>query len=159
MLKYSLKVKGPIYSVASNEQAKQTIGLDINLYERPLLATSRVERLPIYEDARPYYAFVLSQRELLADKAKALLERTVPVARDLYDMWFLIKKYRLKLDAEVASKKMSEYGKHMHETLSMASLKTKIDEVGRIWDREMKRLIAQPPAYQEVAKLVKAALG
>ncbi len=156
MLKYSIKVKGPIYAVASSEQAKQTIGIDLNLYERPMLSVKEVERLPLYDDARPYEACTLSQRELLADKAKAMLERTEPVARDLYDMWFLANKYNMKLDHDLASKKMAIYGKRRGVVFSVAALNEKINKIGHIWGREMTRLMTQPPNYERVAKYVKS---
>ena len=158
MLKYLIKIRGPIYSVASNEQAKQTIGIDLNLYERPILEVKDVERLSIYDDARPYLARVLQQKELVADKAKAMLERREPVARDLYDLWFLTKKYRIKLDGLLVAKKMALYGNRNNEMFSKVALAKRIRIIGRIWDKEMKRLMAQPPSYGGVANDIKSIL-
>lgn len=152
MLKYTVVVRGPIYAVAASEQAKQTIGIDMNLFERPMMDVRRIDRVPIYDDARPYTIIVPAPEELLADKAKAMLERTEPVARDLYDAWFLSKKYDIRLDREMVSKKMSLYGKAEGEAFSMAALSRAVRRIGRIWDREMKRLVLQPPSYTAAAK-------
>ncbi len=83
----------------------------------------------------------------LSRLAKAMLERAQPVARDLYDAWFLSKKYGIGLDAELASKKMALYGKHGDKEFSMHTLEDVIGGIGHIWYREMGRLISHQPAY------------
>ncbi len=159
MLKCSIKVKGPIYMAAPNEQAKQALGIDLNIYERPMRETRAIERVPIYDDLHPYAIRAEAPEELLVDKAKAMLERIQPVARDLYDAWFLSKKYSIKLDAELVSKKMGLYGKREGERFSISALEESVKAIGRIWDREMGRLISHPPAYEEVRRDFRYVLG
>ncbi len=152
MLKYMIKIKGPIYISAMNEQAKQTVEIDLNLYERPMRKIETIQRIPIYTDLGPYILRTETPEELFADKIKAMLERVQPVARDLYDAWFLVKKYNVALDIELVSKKLELYGKHHGETFSIARMKSVINGIGRIWDKEMSRLMLHPPAYKEVKK-------
>ncbi len=152
MLKYRLKIKGPLYAAAKNEQAKQTLQIDINTRERPFFETRNIYRTTIYEDLKPYMIVVESPQELLADKVKAMLERTKPVARDLYDAWMLIKKHRIRPDLKIVGEKIVKYGKRENETLSLKELKIRINEIKRIWEVELSRLMLTVPDYNTVKK-------
>jgi predicted nucleotidyltransferase component of viral defense system len=159
MLRYTLKIKGPIYALTGNEQAKQTIGIDINTYERPMFAARTMRRVPIYEDIRPYLITVASVDELLADKVKAMLERAGPVARDLYDAWVLVRKYRIRPDLKAVARKMREYGKRKGERFSNRELDTRMRLIGKVWDKEMPRLVRDAPEYSVVAREFRKAMG
>jgi len=152
MLKYSIKIRGPIYSVVSNEQAKQTIRIDLNTYERPILAIKTLERISIYEDLRPYVVRVVCPEELFVDKVKVMLERTAPIARDLWDAWFLSKKFNMKLDTELISKKIRLYGKNEKEEFSLIALRKVIKQIEFIWDKEMTRLLSHTQKYNDVVE-------
>ena len=152
MLKYVLKIQGPLYAVSNSPQAVQTIQLDINLFERPLMHVKEAFRRPIYPDIAPYLLNSLEAEELLADKIKALVERIEPVARDLYDAWLLSTKYELKPDLELVGKKMQLYGRKSGEQFSLEVLKERIASIKVVWDSEIGRLLRDPPSYDEVAK-------
>jgi predicted nucleotidyltransferase component of viral defense system len=150
MIRYDLKIKGPIYAVAGNEQAKQTVKIDLNTYERPLIPPKQATRIAVYEDLKPYSIITADKQELLADKVKSMIERTRPMARDLYDAWLLVKKYGLKQDMGLIKEKMLKYPKHEGERFSMAELKEKTTEIGKIWDAELSRLMKTVPDYKMV---------
>ena len=152
MVRYDLKIKGPIYMVAGNEQAKQTIKIDLNTYERPLVVPNPLTRIAIYEDLKPYSIMVADKQELLEDKVKSILERTRPMARDLYDGWLLVRKYKLKQDVELVKEKMLRYGKKEGEKFTLAVLKEKIDEMEVSWKIELPRLMKVVPDYEMVRK-------
>ncbi len=152
MLKYRLRVKGPIYAVARNEQAKQSIQIDLNTRERPFFETKNIYRTTIYEELKPYMIGVGSPQELLTDKIKAMLERTKPVARDLYDAWILIKKHSIKPDLKIVKEKMAKYGKKDKETFSIKELNTRTIEIKKIWLDELSRLMQTVPDYNIVKK-------
>jgi predicted nucleotidyltransferase component of viral defense system len=152
MTKYDLKIKGPIYFVANNEQAKQSIKIDLNTYERPQAQPNNTYRIPVYEDLKPYNLLVATKEELLADKIKAIVERTSPVARDLYDAWLLIRKYGIKPNLAMVEKKIFEYGKQKGERFSTKDLRSRIEQIGDIWDTELSRLMKAVPDYKSVKK-------
>src|SRR5438445_12643189 len=57
----------------------------------------------------PYFSetptvLALGVREIVAEKVRALLQRRMP--RDVFDVWFLIEKKGIKLDAELLRKKL-----------------------------------------------------
>lgn len=152
MLKYTLKVRGPLFMASKSPQAVQTIGIDINLFERPLLKPRQIRRMPIYEDIPPYMLNALEPAELLADKIKALMERTEPVARDLYDAWLLCTKYNIKPDTTLVSKKMRLFGKNEGESFSVKELKKRVAAIAKVWNEEMPRLMSNPLEYKDVSE-------
>ncbi|ASI13784.1 nucleotidyltransferase toxin [Candidatus Mancarchaeum acidiphilum] len=158
MLKYTIKIKGPLYAISNNPQSVQTLGLDMNLFERPMMDVKHMPRMPIYSDIPSYIINSLDVNELLADKIKALMERTEPVARDMYDSWILCRKYDTKPNLELVGKKMQLYGRTDNEEFSLERLKEKIEIVGKVWDSEMSRLVRNPPDYNEVKSYLLALL-
>ncbi len=152
MMKYVLKVRGPIYMITRNAQAVQTIGIDVNLFERPLLSMRQAMRVPIYNDIAPYLLNSPELQELLSDKIKALMERTVPVARDLYDAWFLCTKYGLRPDLKLVEEKMRLYGRENGEAFALEELRKRVAAIGSIWESEMGRLMKSPPSYAQAAE-------
>ena len=152
MLKYMLKVRGPIYMISRSRQAVQTISVDINLFERPLLNPKRISRIPIYNDIAPYLLNSMEIIELLSDKIKAMMERNTPVARDLYDAWFLCAKYSIKPDLKLVEEKMKLYGKSEKESFDLGELKKRIESIKKIWHAEMSRLMKNPPSYAQVSE-------
>ncbi len=152
MLKYKLKIKGPIYAAARKEQAKQSIQIDLNTRERPLLEVRNIYRTTIYEELKPYMIGIEGPQELLTDKIKAMLERTMPVARDLYDAWILIKKHRIKPDLKIINEKIIKYGKKDNETFSLKELSVRIKEIKKIWETELSRLMQTVPDYSSVKR-------
>ena len=152
MLKYTLKVRGPLYIASHNLQSVQTIRLDINLFERPLMKIRQASRMPIYPDIAPYVINSLGEEELLADKIKAIMERTEPVARDLYDAWILCAKYGIKPSLHLVESKMRLYGRYENESFSLTKLKDRIRRIGEIWDREMPRLMKSAPSFAVASK-------
>ncbi len=159
MFKYGIKIDGPVYAITRNVQARESVEVDVNTYESPLYEANEVYRVPIYSDIRPYMLKVASIKELLADKVKAMLERTKPVARDLYDAWILIKKYRIKLDITAVDKKMKMFGKHPGEEFSTELLLERVKAIERQWNTELSRLMVAVPKYKDVASSFKAAIG
>ncbi len=152
MLKYELKVKGPLYLTSHNPQATQTIGIDLNLFERPMLKVEQTLRRPIYTNIPNYLLNAPSAIELLADKVKAIMERSEPVARDLYDAWILSTKYKIRLDLGLVDKKMQAYGKNENERFSVEELRARIDAIRSVWANEMRLLLRNPPEYETVSK-------
>ncbi len=50
-----------------------------------------VQIRPIYKDLQPYLVVAMDQREILAEKMRAILSRETKKARDLYDLHFMLK--------------------------------------------------------------------
>lgn len=83
-----LKIKGPIYE--GSEKTITVLRAEISLRKDLLLSPVTKEVIPVYSDLRPYYVLVMDLKEILAEKVKAIMWRAHP--RDLYDLWFLLRK-------------------------------------------------------------------
>ncbi|HEY1245741.1 MAG TPA: nucleotidyl transferase AbiEii/AbiGii toxin family protein [Hyphomicrobiaceae bacterium] len=53
---------------------------------------------------------VETPKEILADKAVALIARTALKFRDVWDVWFLVNKVRATPDRDMIAKKFTDYG-------------------------------------------------
>lgn len=91
-------------------------------------------------------------REALAEKLRALLVRGR--ARDLYDVWFLVRR-GVEVDARLLREKLTFYG-----VGDASAVVKRIQELGGSWRSEVGSLVlGSLPALEEVQEEVCAALG
>lgn len=156
MVNYTIKIDGPLYLSSSNDSAKQRISINLNTYERNLMPPQTSIRETPYPNLPHYTLISESQAELLADKIKAAIERRhkhkVVFARDIYDIWALATKYRLKPNFGIVSRKMELYG---ILKFSIKDFKACIDEAKEVWEEEMKAVVSTVPDYNEIKKNLK----
>ena len=86
-LNASISFNGPLYD--GSKQSMARVSINISLRERPvsmkpLFYTSPYREIPSFE------MYVLAPEELLAEKIRAVMTREK--ARDVYDVWFLLRK-------------------------------------------------------------------
>ncbi len=154
ILKYELKLDGPVYNAVHNNQAKQTIRIDINTYAFPLMKPALMRRVPIYDDIRPYYLYSEQPEELVADKIGAILERKRAVARDAYDLWIMLVKYKVKIDMGLVNRKLSLYGKRGDEHFIKSIFIKRLASIGRVWEKEISQLTSTYIGYKDVRKAI-----
>lgn len=159
MVNYTIKIEGPLCLASSNDSAKQRISINLNTYEKNLMPPQASIRETPYPNLPHYTIIAESQAELLADKIKAAIERRhkhkLVFARDLYDVWALVTKYRLKPRFGIVSRKMELYG---ISKFSMASFRSCIDEAEKYWEEEMETVVSTVPSYSEVRKSLESLL-
>jgi len=86
---------------------------------------------------------VLSLEEIMAEKLQALCSRAAP--RDMYDIWFLMKK-GVPVDKGVLAKKFSFYS----ESFSLQQAFANIQKIEVEWVRDLQPLMANLPDAKEV---------
>ncbi len=148
ILTYELSIMGPLYSMSNRYQhLKIDIDKKARIYER----TQTFRRNPVYADLKPYVAMVLNGREILAEKAMALLFRPNPKARDLYDLYFLIDR-GVEVKTSLIDQKIREHGHGFGDV----NLERKMARISSIWDKELVRLLPEDRfiAYARAAKVV-----
>ncbi len=141
---YIIKIHGPLYK---SPISLQTIRLDISMREKVILPSVNYNIIPIYRDLMPYLVIAMDLKEVFSEKIRALLTRKK--ARDLYDIYFLIKR-NIALDLNLVEEKMKFYnkayeGKEAVERIR--SLKTQ-------WEKEIPALVFNPPLYDTVSSEV-----
>ncbi len=70
-------------------------------------------------------------------------------ARDLYDLYFLIRK-KIDVDVDLIDKKLSYYNRRF----SMKEFFESIEKKEKIWNRELRQLISVVPRFQMVKDTV-----
>jgi predicted nucleotidyltransferase component of viral defense system len=81
-------------------------------------------------------------REILADKAVALIGRTALKYRDVWDVWFLLNKLRATDDREMVLKKFADYGTADVEAKANARIgQLAKEETAKAFYIEMKRFL------------------
>jgi hypothetical protein len=153
MIGYEIKVNGPLYT-EKNESSKQKISIDINTYEKVVLPPLAFIKYPIYSDITPYTLVIKQLEEILFDKLLALNERKNIAARDLYDIYVILKK-RLPLDHE----KIDLLFNKEYKTFTLEQTKKRIDLIKPLWKQEISQLTSNFIDFETVKAYTAHALS
>lgn len=127
-----LEANGPLYD--GGKESRTSVVFNISLKERVLLAPVRHPYMPPYPELRPFDLFVMDEREILAEKVRAIFEREK--ARDVYDLWYLLKRRGIRFDARLVDKKLPTGMKFGRQGLF-----AKIEEKRKGWERDLGALV------------------
>jgi len=136
-----LRIKGPLYK--GSERSICVIRLEISLREGIILPPDVREIVPVYYDLQPYLIKVMRPEEILAEKIRAILTRTR--ARDVYDLWFLLRR-GVKMDTRIIKEKLRLVGLDFGKE----DLLERIRGSERIWKHELSPLISSVPEFETV---------
>lgn len=139
------RIRGPLYNGEAVSEA--TVRLDISEREDVILSPKTQTVNPIYDDIPGYTINTMNEREMLAEKIRAIVKRNQP--RDLYDIHYLLNK-KVGLDKKLAEEKLGYY----NEKLDLGKIENSIKNIKNSWSREMNRLTRSPPEYGDVAGFV-----
>jgi len=142
---YQIRSKGPLYD--GTEKSLSYIRIEISKRNDVFLVPVRNEVVPIYRDLPPYIASVMNPSEIMAEKIRAIMTRDR--ARDLYDLYFLIRK-KIDVDVDLIDKKLSYYNRRF----SMKEFFESIEKKEKIWNRELRHLISIVPRFQMVREAI-----
>ncbi len=139
-----LELRGPLFD--GNPQNATVIAINISMKERPLYDAEEVYIYPRYLDIPTFTVFVMPLGEILAEKIRALFTRNKP--RDLYDIWFLLKKGADTTLADV-NKKLKLY----NEKFTKERFIEKIEDKMKSFEIDLRPLIkAKLPDFDSVKK-------
>ena len=156
MLGYEIKVNGPLYT-EKNESSKQKLSIDINLYEKIILPPLAIIRYPVYPDITPYTLVIKQLEDLFFDKLLALNERKKTAARDLYDIYVVLKKVPV-LDAKKLGALLDAKTKEKN-ALFFSEIAKKIDLIKPIWKQEISQLTGNIADFETVKQYTESALS
>ena len=137
----TIKINGPLYT--GTEPSVSTIRVEVSLREKVILKPVVREIVPVYMDLRPYLAVIMHPEEILAEKVRALMYRAR--ARDLYDLWFLLRR-EVEPRRWLIEEKLRYYGLKFN----IEQLFKRIEIIESIWYSELKPLVKFLPSFSEV---------
>ena len=124
-----------------------TVRIDINLKNSILENFELKNYLPDYIDINPFSIRVLNLKEILAEKIHSIFARQK--ARDLYDLFFLLK--FVKVDKNLIRNKL----KNFEIKFEYNKLKSRIRNLKPIWEKELKYFIlGDLPKFESVKNFV-----
>jgi predicted nucleotidyltransferase component of viral defense system len=145
---FDVSYRGPLYD--GRDRTKGKVRVDLSL-RGEVVDTVRELISPEYDDVRPFVVTVLTPEHMVAEKIRALLVRGKP--RDAYDLW-LMRAKRWRVDWTLVERKLSIYDlRYSPERLEAA-----LADVAEDWGRDLRALLAQPVAFDDVRRAVTAYL-
>lgn len=147
---YRIKLRGPLYNKSLLSIC--SVRIDISTRES-LIYRQMIKNInPPYPDIMPYTINTMDPREIAAEKVRAILTRES--ARDLYDLYFLIRSGNIPERGDV-ERKLGYYSK----SLDLHEFESAIDSQEKIWDKEIESLTRQPIGYgqarEQIIKMIK----
>jgi len=136
-----LKIRGPLYD--GNERTITTLRMEISLRKDLILKPMVKEVVPPYADIRAYFVSVMDLKEILAEKVRTLIWRGK--ARDLYDLWFLLRK-NVMPDINLINKKLEYHGLKFNKKEFFQKTKA----IEKFWEKELKPLVNVLPSFKIV---------
>jgi len=100
-VRFEIRFKGPLFN--GDHKSTNTLKIDFNKQKSYNKEAKVVNK--IFSDTPSFVISVLSEKEILAEKIRAIINRSEP--RDLYDLWFLFSK-GVQIDKELIKKKLKE---------------------------------------------------
>jgi len=118
--------------------------VNVSLRERVALDPERTTLRSLYREIPSFELFSMTLEEMLAEKVRAIFARGKP--RDLYDLWFFLKR-GIRLDPNLINKKLRPY-KMKFDAEKLARC---IEAMDRRWEVDLKDLvIGSLPSFKEV---------
>ncbi len=140
-----LKIQGPLYQ--GTEKSLCSLHVEISKREKVILEPEFKSLYPVYPDLPPYSVLTMRTEEILGEKMRALITRSR--ARDLYDIFFLLKK-DTRIDWNIIEEKMKYYD----IAIDIDGISEAVAGRASSWDREITRLTALTQDFEDIKKYV-----
>lgn len=140
---YTAKVRfyGPFYT--GSMESTNSIQMDIGKRNKVILEPRWIQINPLYPDIPKFFILAMDEREILAEKVRALAMRKE--ARDLFDLWSMINA-NVKIEKKLIDKKL-------------VGREVKVEFCSRVeYERCLRNLLPVLPSYDQVISDVKKVL-
>lgn len=140
-------IEGPLFRKTG---ASHKIKFEVSMRNDLILVPQTAERfVSKYADVGSMLVYLMAKEEILSEKACAVLERNN--ARDLYDMYFLMRYKGAEFDSGLFAKKAGARG----EAFTLREVRRRIKSFSvTLWKEELSHLIKQPPNLGDVKKFL-----
>ncbi|MCL6002326.1 MAG: nucleotidyl transferase AbiEii/AbiGii toxin family protein [Thermoplasmatales archaeon] len=134
--------RGPLYD--GRKESACHISLNISHRERLSMHYVKSFFVSSYSDIPAFDVIAMNEKEILAEKIRAIVTREKP--RDVYDLWFLLKK-GIEVDHSLIREQLQIYGIEFNSDQFKARMLAK----ERLWKNDLKGLIiGSLPNFSEV---------
>ncbi|MFO7992010.1 MAG: nucleotidyl transferase AbiEii/AbiGii toxin family protein [Thermoplasmata archaeon] len=129
-----------------------SVKIDLSFREQPILKPEiKHVLIPDYGRIDKFEMYVFPLKEILSEKIRALITRGA--ARDVFDVWFLLKN-GVELDISLVEEKMDLYD----EEFDMEEFIDKIGEMESKWKRDLGMLVPEAPGFETVKEEIRSIL-
>lgn len=135
-LRIETRFEGPLFS--GKQASTNTLKIDFNKQKVKHKIAKVIAK--IFSDVPLFTLIIMGEKEILAEKIRALVNRGLP--RDMYDIWMLINK-----GVEIDKKLIIEKLKEEKSNLSKVQYPSKEE-----YERDLKYLVTLLPPYKQVRK-------
>ena len=147
-----LLLHGPLYKGRTEEEC--FIPINISRRERVSLEPKYEMIISMYRDLSNFTVFIMDEKEILAEKIRAIYSRDVP--RDVYDLWFLLIHRHVAINENFLNKKL----KLIRIKFNFNEFMTKVETKRKLWERDLKNLImGQLPDFGAVKNDISKAIS
>ena len=126
-------LNGPLYK--GNKETQCFIPLNISIKEKVLLEPEDSSVISLYKELPAFKIFTMQEREILAEKARAIFTRKKP--RDIYDLWFLLVTKNTLFDVKLINEKLSLY----NIKYNVKEFENKMNDMKNLWETDLKYMI------------------
>jgi predicted nucleotidyltransferase component of viral defense system len=137
-IRFEIRFKGLLYN--GNPNSTNTLKVDFNKQKSKNTEVKVIQKL--FSDVPLFTINVLAEKEILAEKIRALINRSAP--RDFYDLWILFNK-GVEIDKKLIKAKLKE------EKSNISKIKYPSKQEYEI---SLKNLVNFLPKYEQVLKEV-----
>ncbi len=129
-----LAVNGPLFNGSNDSRAK--LLFNISSRERVLLPLERFSYNSRYRELRTFDLYAMNEQEILAEKIRAIYSRKK--ARDIFDLWYLLKVKKVHLEITIINKKLAGNRIKFEKNSFLAKVEEKKDS----WNKDLAALVA-----------------
>ncbi|HDP96242.1 MAG TPA: nucleotidyl transferase AbiEii/AbiGii toxin family protein [Euryarchaeota archaeon] len=127
-----LGFRGPLYS--GKKESLCFVALNVSQREKVLMDAKKELVVPASKEIPSFQVFVMDEREIAAEKVRAIMTRNK--ARDIYDLWFLLKR-GTKPEIDMINRKLKFYDmKYSSKKFVKA-----INEKRKFWNTDLRGLM------------------
>jgi predicted nucleotidyltransferase component of viral defense system len=138
---FDLRFRGPLYD--GRKESLVRVAFNVSLREAPQEAAPMFYSSP-YREVAAFELYVMSASEMLAEKVRAVMTRDKP--RDVYDLWFLLRK-GVSIDGKLVKRKLRSYDLEFDQ----GALLEEVAKRKGAWRRDLGSLVmGRLPDFQEV---------
>ncbi len=129
-----LEINGPLYD--GRKESRSRLIINISLREKVFSSLLRIPYTSLYPEVRPFDMYAMEEKEILAEKVRAVHQREK--ARDVYDLWYLLTIKKIPVDFTLVQKKLRHISLKFNQDLFFKKIQKKKNS----WETDLAALIS-----------------